>query len=403
MGVVYRARQTALNRVVALKMILYADHAGASGRQRFRTEAEAVARLQHPHIVQIHEVGEAHGLPYFSLEFCPGGSLADKLKEAPLAPAEAARLVEQLARAMEAAHQKGVVHRDLKPANVLLAEDGSPRISDFGLARLLDAAGHTATGALLGTPSYMAPEQAGQGKEVGPAADVYALGAILYECLTGRPPFKAATLHETLYQVLSAEPAPPTQLQAKMPRDLETICLKCLRKEPGRRYAGAAALADDLGRWREGRPIAARPAGPAERAWRWCRRNPAVAVLAAAVFVLLTTGTAIASTFAVQASQAAARAEAAVRERDQARLRIRDITLRLVKYMKADPTRVALPARELLGRFLKANPDISPQELDAVFVPDLPLSPPRLTLGEPAAPARGGEAAALSAPNMIGD
>ena len=256
MGVVYQARQTKLNRLVALKMILAGSHAGAADLARFRTEAEAVARLQHPNIVQVYEVGEHEGMPFFSLEFCGGGSLEKKLDGTPLPPKEAAALVETLARAMQAAHEQRVIHRDLKPANVLLAEDGTPKITDFGLAKKLDEAGQTQTGAIMGTPSYMAPEQAGgKSGEIGPAADVYALGAILYECLTGRPPFKAATALDTLMQVVGDEPVPPPQLQPKAPRDLETICLKCLHKEARKRYESAAELADDLRRFLDGEPI----------------------------------------------------------------------------------------------------------------------------------------------------
>jgi WD40 repeat protein len=259
MGVVYQARHLKLNRIVGLKVILGGGHAGAADLDRFRTEAEAIARLQHPHIVQVFEVGEHDGLPFLSLEFCPGGSLDKKLAGTPLPPAEAAVLVEKLARAMHAAHQKGVIHRDLKPANVLLTEDGTPKITDFGLAKKLDEAGQTQSGAVLGTPSYMAPEQAGGKRKVGPAADVYALGAILYECLTGRPPFKAATTMDTLHQVLESEPVPPVQLNARVPRDLETVCLKCLDKTPAKRYPGAAELADDLGRWQRGEAVRAQP------------------------------------------------------------------------------------------------------------------------------------------------
>src|SRR4051812_34589221 len=228
MGVVYRARQTALDRTVALKMILAGAHAGTEARRRFQAEAGAAARLQHPNIVQVYEVGEASGLPYFSLEFCPGGNLADRLRGEPLPPEEAARLTETLARAVHAAHQRGIIHRDLKPANVLLAADGTPKIADFGLAKRLDAQPRqTASGALVGTPSYMSPEQAGgKGKEVGPATDTYALGAILYELLTARPPFKAPAEVDTILQVLSEEPVPPRALQPTVPRDLETICLK---------------------------------------------------------------------------------------------------------------------------------------------------------------------------------
>jgi serine/threonine-protein kinase len=270
MGVVYRVRQTRLGRVVAPKMILAGAHAGESELARFRTEAEAIARLQHPNIVQIHEVREHGGLPFFSLEFCGGGSLEKKLNGTPLPPREAAALVEVLARAMQAAHQKGVIHRDLKPANVLLAEDGTPKIADFGLAKKLDEAGLTASGAVMGTPSYMAPEQAsGHSKGSGVAADVYALGAILYELLTGRPPFRAATVADTLQLVVSQEPVPPRRLQPGIPIDVEAICLKCLEKRPNNRYVSATDLAADLARHLDGRPTLARPRGFFRRAWLW--------------------------------------------------------------------------------------------------------------------------------------
>jgi WD40 repeat protein len=287
MGVVYRARQLGLNRIVAVKMILAGSHAGASLLTRFRAEAVTVARLKHPHIVQVYEVGETGGLPYCALEFCDGGSLADRLRDGPLPASEAAQVVEKLAGAMYAAHQAGIVHRDLKPANVLLASDGSPKITDFGLAKCLDAEdGQTRSGDILGTPSYIAPEQArGSLKEIGPATDVYALGAILYELLTGRPPFKAATLVETLDLVRQTEPAAPRQLQPRVPRDLEIICLKCLRKEPDRRYATARDLAEDLQRFLHGEPIRARPVGPLERAVKWVRRHPALASLSAVVLL----------------------------------------------------------------------------------------------------------------------
>jgi serine/threonine-protein kinase len=258
MGVVYQARQTKLGRVVALKMILSGAHAGADELARFRREAEAIARLQHPNIVQIYEIGERGGLPYFSLEFCGGGSLEKKLDGTPLPPREAAALVETLARAMHAAHEKGVIHRDLKPANVLLVEDGTPKITDFGLAKKLDEAGQTASGALLGTPSYMAPEQAAGSKQLSPAVDIYGLGALLYELLTGRPPFRAETPLDTVLQVLERHPAPPRLLNPNVDRDLQTICLKCLEKDPRRRYGSAKALAEDLERYLAGEPITAR-------------------------------------------------------------------------------------------------------------------------------------------------
>jgi WD40 repeat protein len=299
MGVVYKARHVQLGRLVALKMILAGAHAGAQARARFTAEAEAVARLQHPNVVQIYDVGEHQGLPYLSLEFCAGGSLAGRLDGTPLPPRPAAALAETLARAVHAAHQAGVVHRDLKPANVLLAADGTPKISDFGLAKKLDeGGGPTRSGAVLGTPSYMAPEQAGTtaasagvvavSQEIGPAADIYALGAILYELLTGRPPFKGSSPMNTVLQLLTCEPVPPRALVPRVPRDLETVCLKCLQKDPVRRYASAADLAEDLRRFRAGEPIRARPVGPWARGFKWVKRNPALAsVLAAGGVTLL--------------------------------------------------------------------------------------------------------------------
>jgi hypothetical protein len=273
MGVVYMARQSCLNRIVALKMILSGHHAAAKELQRFRLEAEAVARLQHPNIVQIYEVGEQVGLPYFTLEYVEGGSLAKKLSAGPLPAREAALLTETLARAIHAAHQNGIVHRDLKPGNVLLSKDGVPKIADFGLAKYLGAGDQTHSGILLGTPSYMAPEQAaGRTREIGPATDVYALGAILYEMLTGRAPFRGATLLETLEQVQFHEPVPPGRIQLRLPRNLDAICLKCLEKDPRRRYASAEALAEDLRRFRVGEAVQARPANLLARAWLWCHR-----------------------------------------------------------------------------------------------------------------------------------
>ncbi len=286
MGVVYQARQKALNRVVALKMILAGGHASVDLLARFRREAEAIARLQHPHIVQIFEVGEHLGLPFFSLEFCAGGSLERKLAAAPLSPKEAAALVMKLAQAVQAAHEKGVIHRDLKPANVLLAEDGTPKVSDFGLAKRLDEQGGTATGAVIGTPSYMAPEQAGGAKDAGPAADVYALGAILYECLTGQPPFRGASPMQTLLRVMRDAPVPPSRLRPGTPRDLEIICLRCLRKDPARRYGSARELAADLQRFIEGRPIQA-PVGVVGRLTRWVRREPRMASASATAVLAL--------------------------------------------------------------------------------------------------------------------
>ena len=290
MGVVYKARNLRLNRAVALKMILAGAHAGREAAFRFVTEAETVARLQHPNIVQIFHIDQHGGHPYFEMEFVGGGSLADRLDGTPRPPRDAARLVETLARAMAEAHRQGIVHRDLKPGNILLTPEGVPKVADFGLAKLLTVeSGLTRTDSILGSPSYMAPEQAeGKTREVGPAADLYALGAILYEMLTGRPPFRGATVLDTLQQVKTAEPVPPSRLVPGLPRDVETIALKCLAKDPARRYESATALADDLRRFQAGEPIVARPVGSLERGWRWCRRNPVVAgSLGAAAAALL--------------------------------------------------------------------------------------------------------------------
>jgi eukaryotic-like serine/threonine-protein kinase len=327
MGVVYKAREIALERLVALKVVTAGGHASAEQLARFRGEARAEARLQHPHIVQIHAVGEQDGFPFLSLEYMDGGSLSQKLARQPQPPRAAAQLVYLLARAMAYAHQCGVIHRDLKPANILLQKrtttnitkdtnpktkekqhtstssrsspsyssdswdswlDAFPKIADFGLAKCLeDESGQTRTGSLLGTPSYMSPEQADGRKDIGPATDIWALGIILYELLVGRTPFMGITMMDTLEQVRTREPVPAAQLQPKVPRDLDTICLKCLHKEPGQRYASAEALAEDLRRFLDGEPILARPIGSFSRLLRWGRRNPRVAGLSAAVLLLL--------------------------------------------------------------------------------------------------------------------
>ena len=260
MGVVYKARQVSLNRLVALKMLLPGGHAGEADLARLRAEAEAIAGLRHPNIIQIYEIGEQDGLPFLALEYCAGGSLDRKINGTPLRAEQAAALVETLARAIHAVHRVGVVHRDLKPANVLLTDaDGQPKITDFGLAKKLGSQVHTQTGQILGTPSYMAPEQAaGQSKQITAATDIYALGGILYESLTGRPPFRAVTPLDTILQVLEQEPAPPRLLNPRIDIDLETICLKCLEKDPAHRYASALELADDLQRYLAREPISAR-------------------------------------------------------------------------------------------------------------------------------------------------
>jgi WD40 repeat protein/serine/threonine protein kinase len=333
MGVVYQARQIALNRMVALKMILAGAHAGAKHVARFRQEAEAIASLHHPNIVQIFDIGEADGIPYCALEYVPDGNLGQQLHGDPQPIEPSVTLIETLARAVHFAHRHGIVHRDLKPANILLQRnaatrdaappnrvttqypesnaiglgaadfeyasdfgfrigDFAPKITDFGLAKRLNEHGAgTLSGEIVGTPSYMAPEQAaGKTHRIGPATDIYALGAILYELLTGRPPFKGATPVDTVVQVLHEEPVRPSSLCPSLPRDLETICLKCLRKEPGRRYGSAEALADDLHRFRTGKPIRARRVSAPERAWKWARRRPLIASLLCGIILSVVVG-----------------------------------------------------------------------------------------------------------------
>jgi tRNA A-37 threonylcarbamoyl transferase component Bud32 len=412
MGVVYKARHQKLQRLVALKMIRGGATAGPEELQRFRTEAEAIARLQHPHIVQIFEVGDYDSLPFLALEYCSGGSLDRELAGTPLPPQEAATLVAQLARSMHAAHAKGIVHRDLKPANVLLTEDGTPKITDFGLAKKLDVASQTQTGAVMGTPSYMAPEQAsGQSATQGLACDIYALGAILYDCLTGRPPFKAATTLDTLLQVVHQEPVPPAQLNPRVPRDLETICLKCLRKEPKRRYASAAELADDLGRYLRGEPIAAHPATILEKAVKWAKRQPAqattLAVSAVAALLLAAGGLWFTNELMKERNQAqqkekevglardaekrrASELDSALKQVTQeqgktnaalmqaedqkkaaaaADLRHKEVAQKLVTFLKRNPEIIRLSSKDIEKRFLEAEPGLSLQDYRDTFTP----------------------------------
>ncbi len=279
MGVVYKARQTDLDRTVALKMILTGQLASPESLARFNDEARFAARLQHPNIVSIYEVGEFLGQPFFAMQFIAGPSLARRLGQGPLAPEEAAHLVCAIAQAVEHLHQHGVIHRDLKPSNILLDEEGRPYVTDFGLVKLTSGdSQRTGTGVIVGTPSYMAPEQAaaGRSRTVGPCSDVYSLGAILYETLTRRPPFSEATPLDTLVQVLESEPTPPRQLQSAVPADLEMICLRCLEKEPDKRYPSAAALAQDLQRFLKGETVEAKPASAGQRLQRWARREPAL-------------------------------------------------------------------------------------------------------------------------------
>ncbi|HEX3147229.1 MAG TPA: protein kinase [Gemmataceae bacterium] len=374
MGVVYLARQLDLNRPVALKMILSGEHAGIAERLRFRREAEAVAALQHPNIVQIFEVGESHGRPYLAFEFVDGGSLASYLDGQPWPAKPAADLVEALARAVHFAHTRGIVHRDLKPANVLLgnSEVGTrnadrkgksedplfrvpasalrvPKITDFGLAKRVDPesswsddsertapAQQTRTGAVVGTPSYLAPEQAaGKNRQVGPHTDTYALGAILYELLTGRPPFRGETPLDTVLQVMADDPVPPSKLRAKLPRDLETICLKCLAKEPRKRYASSADLADDLHRYLHGEAIAARPVAPWERAIKWMNRHPAATVMGVTSGLAVATLLMVSLYFNVLLQEAADNLE---KQRSDAREAQR---VALTEKQKADDERIA--------------------------------------------------------------
>ena len=289
MGVVYSAWHRRLRRPVAMKMLLAGAYALPQELERFLREAETVAGLQHANIVQVLEAGDVDGRPYFTMEFVEGGSLAQKLTGTPQPARQSADLMAVVAEAVHAAHKHGVVHRDLKPGNILLTAAGTPKLTDFGVARRLEgAAGLTQSGAPLGTPSYMAPEQAeGNSSDLGPAADTYALGAILYELLTGRAPVRAEPGAETLRQFVSQYPVPPSRLNAAVPRDLETICLKCLEKDPGRRYASAAALAEDLQRFQRNEPIIARPIGPAGRVLRWSRRDPSGAALVATALALV--------------------------------------------------------------------------------------------------------------------
>ncbi|HOW74017.1 MAG TPA: protein kinase [Phycisphaerae bacterium] len=319
MGVVYKARQVSVNRTVALKMILAGEFASPDDLRRFHTEAEAAANLDHPHIVPIYEVGTHKGRHYFSMKLIEGGTLARQTRRYTENPHNAARLMAQVAGAVHYAHQHGILHRDLKPGNILLDAEGNPYVTDFGLARrVAEKSSLTLTGQLIGTPSYMAPEQAaGSGKQLSIAADIYSLGAILYELLTGQPPFVADTPLATLQQVRDTEPRRPSTINRRISRDLETICLKCLEKDPQRRYASAGVLAEDLERWLEGRSILARPVGQTAKFWRWCRRQPLIAGLGAAMILIFAVGF-TGMLWQWQQSQRHATAEAEQRRRAEA-------------------------------------------------------------------------------------
>jgi WD40 repeat protein/tetratricopeptide (TPR) repeat protein len=312
MGVVFKARQVALKRLVALKMILAGHLAGPEHRRRFLVEAEALARLRHPNIVQVYEVDTHDSWPFFALEYVDGGTLADRLREGPLPPNLAAAFVETLARAIHVAHFQGIIHRDLKPANILLQKDegNTPKITDFGLAKVAEGhPGLTRTGVVAGTPQYMAPEQAAGSKTLTPAVDVYALGAILYQALTGRAPFDGQDAVRIVARLASGETPSLSGAARRLPRDLVTICTRCLEREPGRRYASAEALADDLRRYLRGEPIQARPIGELERLWKWARRHKALAAALAAVTLILAAGTAVSTYFAVVANRRAGEAQ----------------------------------------------------------------------------------------------
>jgi WD40 repeat protein/tetratricopeptide (TPR) repeat protein len=392
MGVVYKAWQTDLNRVVALKMIRAGDLADSRELARFHTEAEAVARLQHPHIVQIYQAGQHEGRLYLALECVDGSTLGRQLAGTPWPARRAAQLVETLARAMHHAHCQGIVHRDLTPGNVLLTHEGQPKITDFGLAKIVIGGGPTLTqtGAFLGTPSYSAPEQAaGKTREVGPLADVYALGAILYECLSGRPPFKAETPLETLRQVESQEPVALSRLQPSVPRDLSTVCLKCLQKEPRKRYASAEALAEDLGRFLAGLPVRARPMGRTERLGRWCRRNPMVASLLSTVAVLLIAVATVSTFSAARLKTALINVKTALTEKEaaerQARLREAEALVGQahgIRYSRRPGQRFealeALAKAAAIGRELGQPPEwfgrLRNEAIAALALPDLHIT-----------------------------
>ena len=287
-GVVFRARQKSLNRTVALKVISLGQWASKAHLRRFRLEAEAAAHLEHPGIVPIHEVGERDGSCYFSMKFVEGGQLDEVVRRMPMSIRQAAELIAKVARTVHYAHEHGILHRDIKPGNILLDAKGEPHLTDFGLARLVESESSvTQTLDVLGTPSYMAPEQAvGNNAAVSSVTDVYGLGAVLYQLLTGQPPFAGGTTYETIKLLLDTEPRQPRLLNPKIDRDVSTICLKCLEKDPKRRYSSALALAEDLEHWLKHEPIQARRTGIFARGKKWVQRNPTSALLAASLVIL---------------------------------------------------------------------------------------------------------------------
>jgi len=347
MGVVFKARQRSLNRVVALKMILSGRYASREEIERFRAEAESAARLRHPHIVPIYEIGEHEGRQFFSMGYVDGASLDQLTEESPLTSRDAAAYVRTVAEAVHFAHEQGVLHRDLKPSNVLIDIDDQPHVADFGLAKNAQSDHElTMTGQVLGTPNYISPEQAlGRTKHVGPRSDVYSLGAMLYALVTGRPPFNAETTAATIMQLIEQEPVAPRLLNPSIDRDLETVILKCLQKDPGGRYASAKELADDLNRYLENVPIHARPIGVVERTWRWCRKNPLVASLGMATASALLVGMTVAIYFSILSDRAAHRAQMREQEANESRALAEQQTASLAKanYFQ----RIALAQRDL--------------------------------------------------------
>jgi eukaryotic-like serine/threonine-protein kinase len=356
MGIVVRARQRSLNRLVALKVLRDGVGASVEDAHRFRNEAEVVAKLDHPHIVPIYEVGDSHGCRFFSMKLIEGGDLAERLGEFTSDPRATARLIASVARAVQHAHDRGILHRDLKPSNILIDDRGDPLVADFGLARRLEGDSElTRTGVMLGTPAYMSPEQAsGRKGAVTIATDVHGLGAVLYTILAGRPPFRGDSPLETLERVREHAPDPPRTIRPSTDRDLETICLKCLEKDPNQRYASAAAVADDLDRWLAGRPILARPASRAERAWRLCRRHPRASALVAVAIVVMATSV-VGLIMGTRARQTAARLDQEVRSQQQTLRRqqyVRDVK-QASQFWAEDPSGEAL---KLLDRYRPAPP-----------------------------------------------
>jgi hypothetical protein len=373
-GTVYKAYDPELHRTVAVKVLRAGKYAGAEELERFLREARSAAQLRHPGIVPIHEIAQGAGHPYIVSDYIDGLTLADLLTGRRPTFRESAELVVRVAEALEHAHRAGIVHRDVKPGNILLDRAGQPYIADFGLARRAEGdATVTHTGQVLGTPAYMPPEQAaGEHDQVDGRSDVYSLGVVLYQLLTGELPFRGNT-RMLLHQVMHDEPRPPRKLNDQVPRDLETICLKAMAKEPPRRYAGAQALADDLRRWLEGRPILARPVGRVERAWRWCRRNAMMATLCATLVVVLLTGTLVSSYLALRARAA----ETALRASEEKERRQREFFKALATFVRRHQELAGLSDEEILDRFLQTRPDFS-----ATVRPAPPPAPPPFRFGD---------------------